>query len=849
MPPEMTAESRGIWWALGQLKKGVYWLMRRVARLLSQMLKGPSEGWGTFILLLVSVMVAVWSVGGIGRAPTPRLYFLALCGVVLGLLLAKLPFRGWLPAISGLLFGIYLSFHQLTNLAEGATILDRYVEVGRRLLAWGLAFAAGDVRRDTLLVTFFILCTSWLVAFICSWSFFRKHNIWGAVLPSGIVILVNISVLSPEAQRLQLYLYLFIICLLVARLFILEREHDWSQRSVRRLPAGSRLLPGAFRFALVIVVVTSLFPAMSVKFAPAASVWDTISSPVRVIWGEFARSVGGLPANETRSGHSFGPTQPFAGNITMEEEAVLIVEAPSPIYLRARSYDVYTQDGWETGETQIVSPVSSSAKEPDQESRKSRQVEVSTTVMFPLTAGEPVYLGGQPIEMSIDYQLEVVRPARYQISLHGSEAELKAETESLPADLREAVSWLREVSRASQNPLTDPEIESALPKDVRVIASEFSVDGIQKVTVERHTPIPPDTLSVRTASPVSAGDSYRATVSVSTATESDLLSAGTGYPGWVLDTYLQLPDIMPSRVMDLAQELTDGIGTPYEKAVAICDYLRTLEYTLNIQAPSDGTDGVDYFLFEAKKGYCQYFASAMTVLLRALGVPSRLVVGYSLVERLAQYEPADTTARPGLARPDSLPDAFVVRNSHSWSEVYFPGYGWIPFEPTPFYPLIAHGPVALPSPDAEAPGDPTAKPDGMATGTPWNIRLLALSLGLALSAAVMWLVWRRLLGHVSEPRVAYARIGYLAALGGIGPRENLTPQEYGRKLAAAVPEMATSLGQILRAYMYVSYSDHGVSSEDRSNVAKAWPQVRNHLLEHALRSASPLRFLTKRPES
>jgi len=819
--------------------------MTRIKSLLWQMLKGPSEGWVTFLLLLLSVMLAVWSVGSAEWVSTPGLYILALCGVVLGLVLAKVRFNGWLLAIIGILLGVYLSFHQLSSLVEGATSLARYAEVGNRLLIWSQAFLNGNVASDRLPFSFLLLCASWLAGFVCSWSFFRKHNIWGAVLPSGIVMVVNITNLLPGEQRLPLYLYLFVLCLLVARLFLLEREHDWDHRSVQRLPPDSRLVPNALRFAMVVVVVACLLPSTSAKVAPVAAVWNTISSPVRVVAEDFARSVGGLPAKDTNSGHPFGPTQPFGGSTTMGEESVLIVEAPLPIYLLARSYDVYAHKGWETSDTRMVSPESAPIQPVEEEFQKSREVEVSVKVLFSLAVGEPVYLGGHPVDMSIEYQLEVPQPASYRISLVGSEAELAAEAASLPFDLRETLRQLREMKSASHNTLTESDIRLALPEDVTVVSWESGTEGVETFTVERHVPISANTLSVRTIDPVSAGDSYQATVSVSTATESDLSAAGTGYPGWILDRYLQLPETMPSRVIDLAQELTKDVETPYEKAIAIQDYLRTLEYTLDIEAPPDGTDGVDYFLFELKKGYCQYFASAMAVLLRASGVPSRMVAGYGPGELTEQYGPGDTMGHGSNAWQGT----FIVQNSHTWTEVFFPGYGWIPFEPTPTRPVITRGEFSFPPQDSDGTGDSTVNPGGTDTGSPWNVRLLGIPLGLALFGAIMWLGWRRLLGQVSEPRVAYARIGYLAALSGVGPRENLTPQEYGRRLAAAVPEMSAALDEIVYTYVRVSYSEHDLDSEDRYNIARAWPQVRNHLLRRALHRALPFKFHAKRSES
>jgi hypothetical protein len=849
MAQEIRPASRGLRRTLRQLGKGVYRAITQIKTLLWQMLKGPSEGWVTFLLLLASVMLAIWSVGSVQWvAATPGLYLLALWGVVLGLLLAKIRFNGWVLAIAGLVLGIYLSFYQLTSLVEGATSLDQYAEVANRLSIWAKAFVNGEAISDTLPLSCLLLFTSWLAGFICSWSFFRRHNIWGAVLPSGLVMVISLTNLLPGTQRLPLYLYLFVVCLLVGRLFVLERERDWDHRSVQRLPPDSRLLPNALRFAIVVVIVTCLLPTTPAKVAPVAAVWDRISSPVRLIGEEFARSVGGLPAKETNSGHSFGPTQPFGGSTTMGEESVLIVEAPFPIYLRARSYDVYTHEGWETSDTQMVSAESATIQPPEGESQKSQEVEVSVKALFSLAAGEPVYLGGDPIDMSIDYQLEVPQSASYRISLTGSEADMAVETENLPVDLREAVWRLWEMKSAADDALTTSDIRAALLADIWVVSWESGTEGVETFAVERHVPIPSNTLSVRTVGPVSAGDSYRATVSVSTATESDLSAAGTGYPGWILDRYLQLPGTMPSRVMNLAQELTKDIETPYEKAVAIRDYLRTLEYTLDIEAPPDGTDGVDYFLFELEKGYCQYFASAMAVLLRASGVPSRMVAGYGPGELTEQYGPGDMTGHGPGAWQD-LQQTFVVRNSHSWTEVFFPGYGWIPFEPTPVRPVFTRGEFGFPPQDAGGTDDPIVKPDDIETGSPWNVRLLGVSLGLALFGAVLWLGWRRLLGQVSEPRIAYARIGYLAALSGMGPRENLTPQEFGRSLAALVPEMSAALDEIIHTYVRLSYSKHDLNSEDRSVIARAWPQVRNHLLRRALHSALPFKFQLKRSKS
>jgi transglutaminase-like putative cysteine protease len=831
---------------LRQLKRGLYRILARIDSLPPQMLKGPSEGWLTFILLFFSVMVAAWTVGRTNWVPTAGLYSLALGGVLAGLVLAKARSRGSLLVVTGLLIGLGLSLYCLTSLVDGPTRLARYEEVAIRLFTFNRISAGGDLSFGMLLAGFLFLFASWLAGFICSWSFFRKHNIWGAVLPSGIVVVVTVAVLPLLGQRFLLYLYLFIVCLLMARMFLLERERDWNRRKVKRHHLDSALLPKIVGFALAIVIITSLLPTPPAKISPAAAVWNGITSPARP--GES----GGAPSGSDEDPaalHSFGHTDPFRGSITLEEEPVLLVRAPFSVYLRARTYDVYTHQGWETSDTQMMSPELSPMEEM-QSFENSQQVEVSVTVLSPLTAGQPAYLAGYPTDMSLDYRLETLRPVRYEISLSGNETELAAEQENLPLDLREMVSRLIKMRSASQGRLTESEVWSALPEDVQLISHESGPDGAEKVTVERDVPIPPDTVSVRITDPVSVGNSYQATVAMSTATQNDLLTAGIEYPGWVQDRYLQLPGNMPSRVIELAQNLTSDSATPYEKAAAICDYLRSLEYTVDVQAPPNGSDGVDYFLFETKEGYCQYFASAMTVLLRASGVPSRMVVGYGPGQPVADNSTWDSADNSGGAAQDRE-NTFVVRNSHAWSEAFFPRYGWIQFEPTPAYPVVAHGGASIPPQDGggtDGNDNPVVEPSDQEIGTPWNIVLVRVLLGLALFCTAMWEGWRRLLGQVSEPKVAYARIGYLAALSGLGPRENLTPQEYGCRLAATFPQVTASLNQIVCTYVRASYSNHGLSDEDRSNIAKAWPEVRNHLLRHALRRALSLKLHKQSPE-
>ena len=138
------------------------------------------------------------------------------------------------------------------------------------------------------------------------------------------------------------------------------------------------------------------------------------------------------------------------------------------------------------------------------------------------------------------------------------------------------------------------------------------------------------------------------------------------YPVEFALTYLQLPKLDP-RIPELARKITAAADNPYDKSVALESYLRrNFRYTLNLRG-SPGKDPLAHFLFESHAGHCEYFASAMTVMLRTQGIPSREVNGFL----------------PG--EYNDIAGDYIVRGSdaHSWVEAYFPGSGWITFDPTP----------------------------------------------------------------------------------------------------------------------------------------------------------------------
>ncbi len=131
--------------------------------------------------------------------------------------------------------------------------------------------------------------------------------------------------------------------------------------------------------------------------------------------------------------------------------------------------------------------------------------------------------------------------------------------------------------------------------------------------------------------------------------------------------YLQLPESLPKRVHDLAEEITADCTTDYEKADYIRQYVQKYPYSTDVPQFPDDRDAVDYFLFEQREGYCIYYASAVAVLCRSVGIPSRYIQGVALGKGKDAYN--------WISVPSS--------SSHAWCEVYINGFGWVRMDATP----------------------------------------------------------------------------------------------------------------------------------------------------------------------
>ncbi len=305
----------------------------------------------------------------------------------------------------------------------------------------------------------------------------------------------------------------------------------------------------------------------------------------------------------------------------------------------------------------------------------------------------------------------------------------------------------------------------------------------------------------------------------------DLQAAGDAYPDWIKKRYLQLPPTIPQRVHDLAMKIVESKKTPYDRAKAIEAYLRTYPYTLDIPKPPSDVDVADYFLFDLKKGYCDYYATAMVVLARSAGIPARVAIGYA-------------------SGSFNLPQQayFVTEaDAHSWVEVYFPNIGWVNFEPTAARSAIDR-PETVNLPEQQLPPMPISPRVGV-NRILRDPRTYPIIFGVLL--LIGWMGWhwfdRLHLSLISPEKTVFTLFSRLQARSQrIEPPQNPgeTPAEFTRRLLDAIQKVSRvrfiagllrpiqeEVREMARLYEQASYSPHPVQASDRLEALHGWDRL------------------------
>ena len=333
--------------------------------------------------------------------------------------------------------------------------------------------------------------------------------------------------------------------------------------------------------------------------------------------------------------------------------------------------------------------------------------------------------------------------------------------------------------------------------------------------------------------------SYGAVSMVPLAGERELRAAGDDYPEWIRERYTALPYTVPDRVLELARDLTASGATPYDRALILESFLRTYTYVLDVPLPPPDQDVADYFLFELQQGYCDYYATAMVVLARAVDLPARLVIGYAA----------------GAYDPDNGKFIVTEADAHAWVEVYFPNFGWIEFEPTGGRPEIDRS-AEVGSVESDDQQNDLDLVDQLTPALPsfnltqrskwgWWLGLAGGLVAVGFAGATWWGAEKRRLGRL-PPSAAIA--GAYCHLRGQGRMiempmwEGDTPYEFagrlrghvaevsqGRRWEALVVPAIQEAQELIELYVRSCYTPHVPGIAEKWRALRLWAQLRRRL--------------------
>ncbi|MFN8609323.1 MAG: transglutaminaseTgpA domain-containing protein [Vulcanimicrobiota bacterium] len=270
-----------------------------------------------------------------------------------------------------------------------------------------------------------------------------------------------------------------------------------------------------------------------------------------------------------------------------------------------------------------------------------------------------------------------------------------------------------------------------------------------------------------------------------------------------LTNYLQLPESLPPRVVELSRKIVAGRNGYYDRAAALAIYLSS-NYTYDLDIPrfAEEHDAVDSFLFESKRGYCEHFAAAMTVMCRTLKIPARYCTGFL----------------PGTYNPFSGFREVYGDQAHAWVEVYIPGYGWMTFDPTPGGSL---------TPEVNAGSAPQSRWLGLAV-----LEYLGDKLGVSASRLAIWLVGlglgllavAGLRALAPRPRLDPIQAALLEAWRLLGPSP---PGHSPRQRAAA--HCFESLRRLVELHEMVAYAGRPATAVEHRRARDLLAELRSEL--------------------
>lgn len=505
------------------------------------------------------------------------------------------------------------------------------------------------VQMQKLFPNIWFILGTWLLYLIAIKCFQFKYFILGTVIITTVT-------LAAVDTFTQLSFFLEIVIMICSALLLLIMNHFKMLRE--KSPAGwdhltyypeTLLVPILIFFGFVLIAAIFLPDTKPVMTDPYTA-WKNytegesgrISSQQYNVEGVGASGTGNFISGYSRNSRELGGTFQF------DYSPVMTVQTSLPYYWKGETRSYYSGRGWESRELEdgyFLEKAFSLSHE--------GVIELSRDRVYEYSPVDRSLLETREVVQTIQFELNTLLP--YPVLFGASSMKKIQIIEEIDLEVAGGVtSWGEHYENDELFSERDfPVLWLPVVEELHYIGDGASFPVIYEVVSEV---------------PIIDEEALR---------EVDFLENAESW-----ERYLQLPDELPDRVVQLAQEISQDAVNPYDQVKAIETYLReTYPYTTTPnESLGESDDFVDRFLFEIKEGYCDYFSTAMVVLTRALDIPARWVKGFTEGTRqddmIEFYYEAGNNMGPGT---------YIVNNAnaHSWVEVYFEGYGWIPFEPTP----------------------------------------------------------------------------------------------------------------------------------------------------------------------
>ena len=754
---------------------------------------GPEEGWSSLFLLVAMVLAMAWSIDDarwvLGRNEnTDFLAWIAVAGVLFGLVSGKSRWPRFalfvIQAFSGII---------LVAIAVGLTIdphapgiLDAiHVAVRSTLGAYQDLVFRG--RATTTQIGHFLGILGllvWASAFFASWTVFRHGRSTGAVLAVGTVLLLNVSITIRD-QFYLLVIFCLAALLLVVRVHVADERRAWARHRIDDTASTSTLYLRAGLTFVFVSVIGALVLTNVAASAPLASAWEGVDQRLADVGSTISRLLPGGGPGTRVGGIVFGQTAAISGTWVTDDTEVFKVKVPDAgsYSWRAAAYDEFTGSSWSWTDT-----------------RDSR-----------IAAGDPVLAGtGEPVDATNGR-----RAVTFEITPSAAASRLIVSPNG-PVTFDRAVRLTLVYARPDATPVPSPSA-AAVDGFLATITTSGSSRPYQVTAlVPDLDPAHPDGL-----------------------TANKLRAAGTDYPPDVSALYAQLlPGTAGPETQALLQRIEgeSGVSNPYDLARAVERFLRdpaNFTYDTDVSDVQCGGRGVAECFVMARRGYCEYYATTMAVMLRLEGIPTRFVEGFL----------------PGDRGADGVETVKRAR-AHAWVEVYFPEYGWVDFDPTGGgvardTSLPAGAPVASGSPSPRpstslvpdngerdprrtaAAGPSGAGPTGGGISGPG---LIALGMILAAAVALLFIVsYLRRPARPAAPDAVYAMVSRVAGRLGYAKRPSQTVYEYAATLTEVLPAAGPDLALVATSKVEATYARRDLPDERLRALGAASRRLRMRL--------------------